>query len=129
MQDAIPWSEHARLRAESQRIRAQAIRVRIAAVHAYCSVVESEARWESPQRAQDSMGKVWRALAELKRHLAEPKHVPDEAAGELLNLFSQLEDRALRIHQSVTASLKVRGSEHVSPIRGRGGKRDPRTSG
>lgn len=102
MQGAIPLSEHARLRAESQRLRAEAIRVRMASVHAFCSVLESEARWHSRERAQNNMGKVWHSIAELKRHLAEPQHVPPGAAGELLGALASLEERALRIHQALS---------------------------
>lgn len=119
MAGSISSSEHARLRAESQRIRAEAIRVRISAVHAFCSVVESEARWESPARAQESMGKVWRAVAELKRHVADPKHVSHESAGELLALLAGLEDRAVRIHQSIQGGSPYPRSSRPQIIRTR----------
>jgi hypothetical protein len=101
MQGAISSAEHDRLRAESQRIRAEAIRVRIASVHAFCSVLETEARWESAEKAQDGMGKVWHAIAELKRHLAEPEHIPATSVGELLRSLARLEDRAIRIHRAL----------------------------
>ena len=101
MRGAIPSAEHARQRAESQRLRAEAIRVRMASVHAFCSVLESEARWHPHERAQNSMGKVWHAVADLKRHLAEPQHVPPGSADELLGALATLEERALRIHQAL----------------------------
>lgn len=113
MQGATPLSDYARLRAESQRLRAEAIRVRIASVHAFCSVLESEARWDSREKAQNSMGKIWHAIAEFTRHLAEPQHVPPEAAGELLSALASLEERALRIHQALCQ--QAGGSEENCP--------------
>lgn len=122
MQGATAGSEHVRLLAESRRIRGEAVRVRIAAVHAYCSVVESEGRWGSAAKAEDCMGKVWRVVAELKRHLAEPQHVPAEATGELLTSLAGLEERALRLHQSLCGL-------GAGPLWGRAqGGSDPQTS-
>lgn len=89
------------MRAESARIRAESIRVRIAAVHAFCSVLETEARWRSPENAQEMMSRVWRAVGVLKQHVAEPKLVSAESAGELLHALAALEERAVRIHEAL----------------------------
>lgn len=131
MHRVTPWPEHVRLRAESERIRAEAIRVRIASVQAFCSVVVSEARWISPQKAQESLGKVWRKIAVLKQHLAEPQHVPGEAAGELLRALASLEERALQLQESLsrpwsgfTAVTKRPGAVRVTAA----GRRGPQTS-
>ena len=129
MHRVTPWPEHARLRAESERIRAQAIRVRIAAVQAFCSIAVSEARWGEPQRSQESMRKVWRAIGVLKQHLAEPQHVPGEMAGELLQSLASLEERALRIQESLYGELTRSASGRVVARRVRSPKpRDPQTS-
>ena len=119
------------MRAESERIRADCIRVRIAAVHAFCSALEMEARWRSPETAREMMSKVWRAIAVLKQHLAEPQHVPGEAAGELLHALSALEERALRMHEALYGPWRWPGAAAVSPRGVRATEpagRDPQTS-
>ena len=116
MHRVTPWPEHARLRAESERICADTIRLRIAAVNGFCSVLQTELRWRSLETAQEVMGKVWRAIGVLKQHLAEPEHVPGEVAGELLHALASLEERALRLQESLsrpwsdsTAATKTAG--------------------
>ena len=119
MQDPIPFPEIAKLCAESKRTRAQAIRLRIATGHVFCSVVESEARWESAEIAQASMDKVWQTIAGLKRHLAQPEHVPEESAGELISLMRGLEDRARRLQQSIALGGESRQSHTMRSLRPR----------
>lgn len=124
------WPEHARLRAESERIRAESIRVRIAAVHAFCSVLQTEARWRSPEKAQEMMSRVWRAVGTLKQHLAEPKLVSAEWAGELLRALAALEERALRIHETLYGPWRRAGARAALPRRVRvagAAERDPQT--
>lgn len=93
-----------RLRDEAQELRVQAIRIRLSATLTFCSVVESEARWESVERASGSLEKVQRSLREIDLHIHEPNHVPPESRKELLALLSKVRRRA----QLIDASLHRR---------------------
>ncbi len=97
--------EHRRLRQESAKIRADAIRIRILSVHAFCSVVESNLRWGSPNNAEAALAVVRGRVCEIEFHLREPGHISVASADELSQRLIQLKLRIEQIENSMKAEV------------------------